>query len=120
MNSSNESSDGRPKTRAEAHAAYAAALGKCRSPADKTETMRRLARGDLFYLLVHVLGRDDVDRDWIYDRCREVERGPDGYLDLWAREHYKSTIITFGLTIQDILVDPVISVGIFSHTLPIA
>ena len=90
MNSSNESSDGRPKTRAEAHAAYAEALAKCRSPADKTETMRRLARGDLFYLLVHVLRRDDVDRDWIYDRCREVERSPNGHLDLWAREHYKS------------------------------
>jgi len=82
--------------------------------------MRRLARGDLFYLLVRVLGREDVDRDWIYDRCREVEGAPDGHLDLWAREHYKSTIITFGLTIQDILVDPEITVGIFSHTRPIA
>ena len=120
MNSSNESSDGRPKTRADAHVAYAAALGKCKSPTDKTEVMRRLARGDLFYLLVHVLSRDDVDRDWIYDRCREVERSPDGHLDLWAREHYKSTIITFGLTIQDILVVPEIPVGIFSHTRPIA
>ncbi len=120
MNSSNGPSGGRPKTRAEAHTAYAAALGKCRSLAHKTETMRRLARGDLFYLLVHVLGRDDVDRDWIYGRCREVERSPDGHLDLWAREHYKSTIITLGLTIQDILVDPEITVGIFSHTRPIA
>ena len=120
MNSSNGPSDGRPKTRAEAHAAYAALVGKCKTAGDKTETMRRLARGDLFYFLVHVLGRDDVDRDWIYARCREVERSPDGHLDLWAREHYKSTIITFGLTIQDILNDPEITVGIFSHTRPIA
>jgi predicted phage terminase large subunit-like protein len=39
---------------------------------------------------------------------------------LWAREHYKSTIITVGKTIQDILNDPDITVGIFSHTRPIA
>ena len=82
--------------------------------------MRRLAQEDLFFLLVFVLGRKDADRPWIYDRCREVQTNPDGHLDLWAREHYKSTIITFAKTIQDILNDPDITVGIFSHTRPIA
>ena len=66
------------------------------------------------------LGRKDIERQWLFERCREVQQNPDGYLDLWAREHYKSTIITFGKTIQDILVDANVTVGIFSHTRPIA
>ena len=57
---------------------------------------------------------------WIYARVREVEAKPNGHLDIWSREHYKSTTITFGKTIQDILIDPEVTVGIFSHTRPIA
>jgi len=78
---------------------------------------RRLAQSDL---LVYVLGRADLNRDWYFTRCREVQAAPDGYLDLWGREHGKSSLITFGLTIQDILNDPEITVGIFSYSRPIA
>jgi predicted phage terminase large subunit-like protein len=84
------------------------------------ETMRELCKTDLFFLMTVVFNRKDIDKDFLYDRCREVEANPDDYLDLWAREHYKSTIITYGKTIQDILIDPNITVGIFSHTRPIA
>lgn len=79
---------------------------------------RHLAKTDLFFLLWFVLGRKDMEKQWLLDRCAEVQAEPDGYLDLWAREHYKSTIITYGKTIQDILVDPEVTFGIFSHTRP--
>jgi phage terminase large subunit-like protein len=82
--------------------------------------MRGWCQTDLFFLLVHGLKRTDADKEWCFQRCREVQANPDGYLDLWSREHYKSTIITFAKTIQDILNDPEITVGIFSHTRPIA
>ena len=82
---------------------------------------RELCLNDLFFLLSRALKRRDVDRDWLYDRCREVEASPDGHLDLWSREHYKSTIITFAKSIQDLLSDPDnATIGIFSHTRPIA
>lgn len=94
------------------------------------QAVRLLVCADLYYLLVRVCGRVDmlpcvgrdgfVDNDFAFRRCREVEAAPDGYLDLWSREHWKSSIITFGLTIQNILKDPEVTVGIFSHTRPIA
>ena len=94
-------------------------------------TMRELCRTDLFFLLTIACKRKDINCDFLYDRCREVEANPDGYLDLWAREHYKSTIITYGKSIQDILAshgdNPLpkwngqeVTIGIFSHTRPIA
>ncbi len=75
-----------------------------------------------------MMGRKDMENDWLFARCKEVEKHPNGYIDLWAREHYKSTIITFAKTIQDILsshgqgaiIDRECTVGIFSHTRPIA
>lgn len=79
-----------------------------------------LGRSDLFFLLARLLRRPDIQHPWLYARCREVEGSPDNHLDLWAREHYKSTIITFGLTVQDILIDSEITCGIFSHTRPMA
>lgn len=84
------------------------------------QAVRSLAQADLFYLLVRCCGRVDMLNDFAFARCREVEASPNGHLDLWAREHFKSSIITFGLTIQDILKDPDVTFGIFSHTRPIA
>lgn len=86
-----------------------------------TAAQRKLCKTDLFFLLTVALKRKDIDKDWLYERCREVQASPNGHLDLWAREHYKSTIITFGKSIQDILADPDHTlIGIFSHTRPIA
>jgi phage terminase large subunit-like protein len=84
------------------------------------QAVRILVLADLYYLLVRVCKRADMLNEFAFARCREVESDPNGHLDLWAREHFKSSIITFGKTIQDILQDPEITIGIFSHTRPIA
>ena len=104
--------------------------GEGRKQRKLAQAVRMLVCADLYYLLVRVCGRVDmlpcvgregfVDNQFAFERCREVQASPYGHLDLWSREHWKSSIITFGLTIQDILKDPEVTIGIFSHTRPIA
>ena len=90
------------------------------SEAERIARLRNLCTSDLYFLLRYGCDREDIDHPWLFARCREVQASPNGHIDLWSREHYKSTIITFGLTIFDILNDPEGTTGIFSHTRPIA
>ena len=89
--------------------------------------MRALGLKDLWFLMTRILSfafmdneADPKGSDWRYLRCKDVQDAPNGYIDLWAREHMKTTIITTGMTIQDILKDPDATFGIFSFSRPIA
>lgn len=99
--------------------------------ANKRELIRYLLRTDLYFLMLVGLGRVDIRHPWLLARCKEVQDNPNGRLDLWAREHYKSSVNTYAKTIQDILAshgnDPLPEWGgkepvfaIFSHTRAIA
>lgn len=79
-----------------------------------------LGCNDRFFLLTWLLHRTDLLHPWLFDRCREVEAEPDGRIDLWARYHGKSSIITTGGIIQEVCCDPNTTIAIFSVTRPIA
>lgn len=83
--------------------------------AQGSEAIRWLALRDRYFLLTCVLGHTYAANRWVFDRCREVESATDGYLDLWSRFHFKSTVITMAGAIQEILRNPEITVCVLSY-----
>lgn len=104
----------------EALSGYRSVLGNCRTAAQQRRAAATLAERDLFFFIRFVLMREDIEHPWLFARCREWQRHNDGILDLWAREHYKSSIGTHGGIPWGIIQDPERTYGIFSFTRPIA
>ncbi len=101
----------------------AALLRACKTKKE----LRHLIRHNLFILLSCGCNRGDMLNKWCYDRSVEIQESPDNHLDMWPRTHYKSTIITFGKSIQDIFLThgadftgTHVTLGIFSYTRPLA
>lgn len=56
-----------------------------------------------------------LKHDWLFARCMEVERDPDNHLDLWPRGHFKTTIITKVGCIQELLLNPKLTILIITY-----
>ena len=92
-------------------------LSKGKTEIEKKQIIRTLCRVDRVYLLACILSvKPLVKNKWLYNTCREVEKNTDNCIDLWARGHFKSTIITYGGIIQEFLIDPTLKICIFSYS----
>jgi len=88
---------------------------------DELSVCRALILNDLWFLLYFGMGYRVANHPFWVNACKELEDGPKNFtLDIWAREHGKSSIITKGETIQFILNNPEKSTGIFSYIKPLA
>lgn len=98
-------------------------LIKRKPTADETyETRRMLCKIDRVYLSQVIIGdnpesqwHDILQNKWLYERCRETERYPDGHIDLWARGHFKSSIAIKLAIIQEHLINPRLTVCLISY-----
>src|SRR6266496_2092060 len=79
-----------------------------------------LACNDRYYLLTALCHRKDALHPWLFTRAREIEYEPYGFLDLWSRFHYKSTLGTFAGILQEIICDPEVTIAIMSCTSEVA
>lgn len=76
---------------------------------------RTLILNDLFFLTYFHLRIKKANHPFVLARCREImEQEEVGHLDLWARGHFKSTLLTTAKPIQKILRNPEERICIFS------
>lgn len=84
---------------------------------DEINTCRELALKDLWFMVYFCLNVPIANHGFWVQACKDVRTGPtDKTLDMWGREHGKSTVITQGETIQYILGNPDNSNCIFSYS----
>jgi len=87
----------------------------------EVQAFRALILDDLWFIVYFVLGIPVSNHPFWVNACREVEDGPSDFtLDVWAREHGKTSILTIAETIQSVLNNPDSAIGIFSYIRPVA
>jgi len=88
---------------------------------DELSALSKLFREDLWALLYFGLKVTSANHPFIVKACKEVQDGPgDHVLYIWARGHYKSSIITRAETIRKIIRNAEERIAIFSYSQPIA
>lgn len=78
---------------------------------------RQLARDDLFWLIAFILKIPNCNHPFIVHACRDADRGPLSHtIEMYAREHFKSSIFTIAEPIKRLLLNPEERICIFSYT----
>ncbi len=77
--------------------------------------VKHLSAEDFFFFCYFVLDLP-INHPFLVARANDVQRRNHLTLDLWFREGWKSTLLTFALPIQEIIQNPENRICIFSHT----
>jgi len=81
---------------------------------------RNIIQEDLWFFVYFVMKNPLANHPFIVEACKEIESEKGDSLEVWARDHLKTTIISVGRTCQKILNDPERRIGIFSAVRPLA
>lgn len=92
--------------------------------AEKTKqtkaVVRELAKKDLFFLCLYLMDMDYIDNDFAFDFCAEIDKKAFGRMWICAREHYKSTFLSFAFVIQCLIRNPEERIGIYAYNANLA
>ena len=107
-------------SRKEFHMQISVLMEEAREKKSLKAWMRYMAKNNLFFLCVYILDMYYVDHDFGYRFCAEIDSQKWGRIWVCAREHFKSTLLTFAATIQEIIRNPEVRIGIYSYNVTIA
>ena len=90
------------------------------TPEESRAWYRQFILNDLFFIVCFVMQIERANHPFVVNMCRTVEDGPrSNTLDVWARGHYKSVIITQAETLQYHLRNPEHCTGIMAYARPL-
>ncbi len=101
---------------------YARAFGEiARGEVDQKTGFRWLIENDLWFVVCFIMQIPKANHPFVVNRCRDVQDGPKtDTLDIWARYHFKSAIVTQAETIQYHLKNPTHCTWILAYARPLA
>lgn len=82
--------------------------------------LRNLMQKDLWFFVYFAMKNPLANHPFIVEACKEIQNEMGDSLEVWARDHLKTTIISVGRTCQKVLNDPEKRIGIFSAVRPLA
>lgn len=83
--------------------------------------LQNLVVKDLWFILYFVMKIKEAHNPFVIQACHDVQKGQrSNTLEVYARGHWKSTIITIAETIQDLMKDPNDTICILSYNRSLA
>jgi phage terminase large subunit-like protein len=95
------------------------ALAEYLNSADDTESIKTLynyGKKDFFFFCYFIIDLRPINHEWFVPKIYDIQERHDNTLDLWSRELWKSTLMTFALPLWEVVTNPEERVGIFSNT----
>lgn len=106
--------------RAEASKKFTKAERKERPLENELNLYRNCIQDNLWFLVYFVLKNPLANHPFIVNACKEIQSETGDSLEVWARDHLKTTVISVGRQIQKVLNNPERRILICSAVRPLA
>lgn len=81
---------------------------------------RNIIQQDLWFFVYFVMKHSLANHPFVVEACKEIEDEKGDSLEVWARDHLKTSIISIARQAQKVLQDPERRIGLFSASRPLA